>query len=147
MEREVPLFEARDANGGWAGTRTAWQRRDLLVVVPHEGCARCEAVLSALERAGHPQDVAVYVIRPQASRPGELGDPERTLSAMLRKAGGAKEDQAVALVADRYAQLYAAVDLHQGEVEASAKDIEDWVLAAGKACSECSKMGAEDRER
>lgn len=103
-------------------------------------------MLAKLERDGQPEDVAAYVLRPQATRAGELGDPERTLAAMLRRSGGADDTQAVALVADRYAQLYAAVDLHQAGVDACVRDIQDWVLAAQKACAECSRMGAEDRD-
>jgi hypothetical protein len=145
MHRELPLFEAKDASGAWAGSRTAWQRQDMLALAPHEGCARCEAVLAALEQGGHPEDVAAFVVRPKASRPGELHDPEHTLAGLLRDAGGLGGERAVALVADRYAQLYVAVDLHQGEVDACAEDIADWVLAAQKACAECSAMPEPDQ--
>jgi hypothetical protein len=145
MERELPLFEAKDARGAWAGSRTAWQRKDMLALAPHEGCSRCEAVLSALWRHGHPDDVAPFVVRPEAKDAFDLSDPERTLLALLRQAGGLGAERAVALVADRYAQLYAAVDLHDGpEAEACARDIADWVLAAQKACAECSAMPRED---
>lgn len=144
MHRELPLFEAKDAAGAWAGSRTAWQRKDMLALAPHEACARCEAVLEALEAGGHPEDVAAFVVRPSASRQGELNDPERTLLRLLREAGGLGEERAVALVADRYAQLYAAVDLHQGEPLACARDIADWMLAAQKACAECSAMPAHE---
>jgi hypothetical protein len=112
----------------------------MLALAPHEGCDRCEAVLTALFDQGHPQDVAPFVVRQEARSDFELSDPERTLAAMLRRAGGLGEERAVALVADRYAQLYAAVDLHQGEAKACARDIADWVLAAQKACAECSAM-------
>lgn len=145
MEREIVLFEAPGPDGVLSGTRTAWQRRDMLVLVPHEGCERCDKVLAALETQTWPDDVARFAVRSVAMRAGELADPEGLVVPNLRRASGLAADRAVALVADRFAQLYAAVDLHAGEVQSCARDVAEWVSAAQKACAECSRMGAEDR--
>ena len=119
---EVPLNEL---------TKPTWQHKDLILLLLHpEGCAACDAVEKALR-----------------SPPPELRDPELSLRVVrggggdgMRKAVDAPSDAAVAVVTDRFLELFAVLDVHAQKAQAFVADLASWADAVARQCGECSRM-------
>ncbi len=129
MRQEIPLGPL---------TQPTWQRRDLVLALLHEegACARCDEVAQALAPQRLPKgpltdhELAVRVVR----GPSGMG---------LRDAVGAKAEAAVAIVSDRFLELFAVLDAH-GQKGAPVSDfvgeLEGWADAVARQCGECSRV-------
>ena len=128
MREEIPLEPL---------TQPTWQRRDLVLVLLHDegACARCDAVASVLAGAKLPK--------------GPLTDPELSVRVVrggagngIRHAVRASDDAAIAVVADRFLELFAVLDAHGdgAPVEDFVRELEGWADAVARQCGECSRV-------
>ena len=119
---EVPLNDL---------TKPTWQHKDLTLLLLHpEGCAECDAVVKALR-----------------SSPSELRDPELSLRVVrggegdgMRQAVNAPMGAAVALVSDRFLELFAVLEVHGQDATSFVSDLASWAEAVARQCGECSRM-------
>lgn len=139
MDRSLPLFELKDAEGRPRGTLPAWQRREVLLAVLHgegcEPCGRLSAGLQARAEALARDEVQVLVVVPEGARlVGALRDPTGRVVHALLAALGARDGEARLAVANRFGQLYAALDAHaEGVLEEGL----GWLDLAQRQCGEC----------
>jgi peroxiredoxin len=139
MDRSLPLFELKDAQGRLRGTLPVWQRREVLLAVLHGArCPPCTALLAQLTaRAAALRDdeVEVLCVLPEgARREGALSDPTGRTVHTLLAALGAQDGEARLAVASRFGALYAALDAHADGALVQALE---WVDLAQRQCGEC----------
>ncbi len=122
---EVPLNDV---------TRPTWQRKDLVVLALHEGCEVCDAAERALAT-------------PAPAVRGPLRDPELSVRVLhgpegdgLKAAVGVGADDAVALVTDRFLELFAVLEVHRQTPQAFVAELSSWADAVARQCGECSRM-------
>ena len=142
---EVPLFQLPVPGGPPRGTLDSWQRRDMLVALLHPGCDICQAlhrVLMARAPQWRQEEIDVLSVVP-SGRPGEplppgaLEDSEGRVSGELAQALGASPGSARLAVANRFAKLYAVLDIHGGPTEAVLREALEWLDLAQRQCGEC----------
>ena len=126
---EVPLEDP--------AVRAAWQRKDLVIAALHaRGCETCDQVRAALSsRQGLPSDPELGVVI--LSRGADAED--QRIEALLR-AAHVSTDGAFVLIADRFLELFTALDAHGQPADALVRDIASWAEAVLLQCGECSRM-------
>jgi hypothetical protein len=142
---EIPLFQLPVPSGPPRGTRDAWQRRDMLVALLHPGCDVCQALHRALQaRAAEwrSEEIDTFTVVPRGRSgellpPGALEDADGRVSTELARMFRAPADGARLAVANRFAQLYAVVDIHSGPTEAVLREALEWMSLAQRQCGEC----------
>lgn len=132
---EIPLFVTNTAAGRPVGSQLAWQRKDMVIFLLHGDCPGCAQVAARLR-----------------SPPPELRDPElavmtlldseqdAALMTRLRQVAGASGDRALVLIADRFLELFAALEVHGPSADQLLEDAAAWADAVQRQCGECSRM-------
>ncbi|MDY7229526.1 hypothetical protein [Hyalangium rubrum] len=142
---EVPLFRLPVPSGPPRGTLDAWQRRDMLIALTHPGCDICQALHRALQAKAaewRKEEIDTFTVVPklrsgESLPPGALEDAEGRVSQELARAFGGPSGGARLAVANRFARLYAVVDIHSGPTEAVLREALEWMELAQLQCGEC----------
>ncbi|MBX5481249.1 MAG: hypothetical protein IRZ16_05275 [Myxococcaceae bacterium] len=126
---EIPLIDGP--------VRAAWQRRDLVIGLLHdERCPPCAAARRLLRtRAGLPDDPELALAVFTRGAPEDAHVVER-----LGRAAQLPDDVAAILIADRFLELYATLDVHAIAPEALGQEVGAWAEAVLLQCGECSRM-------
>lgn len=133
LRGEMPLFQRRDGSGG---TMAAWQRKEMLVALLHPGCERCAMMRAELEDlssavSGEELEVVLVTIG------DPLEDPEGSVSSQLSNAACSLPQEARLILADRFARLYASVEVHGPRLAQALAEALGWIQFIQSQCEEC----------
>jgi hypothetical protein len=132
----VPIFRFVDEDGIEAGTQPLWQRQDMLVAVLDD-CDVCHELARALradegELASHNAGLVLV--------PASGPDSIELIADQLFEAFaafGVSAGTPTLGVADRFGRLYAALDVHDTDVDDLLRQARDWLDFAQEQCDEC----------
>jgi hypothetical protein len=129
----LPLFESRDAEGHVSGTEGLWQQHEMIVAVLHgQDCDVCRAAERAFrvgEAAWIAQNVGLVFV--------QADDPiARTMFECVAPLGVPRGAPCVA-IADRFGQLFAALEVHAMEAQDLVAQARSWIEFVQEQCEEC----------
>jgi hypothetical protein len=134
-QRRVPLFLVRD-DGAESGPAVWWQRREMVVALLHAACATCDRFRERLDsraaalRARAADQVQLLLDGP--ARRASHADLAEDVTGSL----GLEPGVALAVVADRYGEAFAAVPVHGDDAERVLDEIEAWLDHVQQQCPE-----------
>src|SRR5262245_60218188 len=112
---QLPQFDLRSADGSPFDWNPYWQRRNLVLLVAHDGCDACaQAAAELREGAGALADdhAVALIVSPSAN--GDIVDPDQHVATAL----GVQQGTLVAV--DRFFVVLGTNDAHEpGAVEAA----------------------------
>ena len=136
----VPIFRLIDATERMGGTEALWQKQEMLVaVLDTDDCAACLDVARALRAAEDDGEWAEenvgLVLLPIGDGDAIAEVVDRVFDALT--AYGVAPGTPTLAVADRFGRLYAALDIHDTDVDDLLRQAHDWIDFVQEQCDEC----------
>lgn len=139
MSLTVPMLDLRDGRGASFDWTPLWQRRNLLLFFPHQGCEVCRQVMDRWGEEGPELEaestVPIAVVHDAGGDlPGFMKvivDPGGRLAERLGAQAG------TVVVADRFFEVMQREPVHELGADKAAADSVAWVRLAEMRCPEC----------
>lgn len=149
LEREslLPDFELTDLHGERVSTTGVLQRRELLLLLLHSlECPECLTLaqrLSARQREVSALNATVLAVLRQPDRGGPelafplLADEEGRVSRSVLHSLELPEEDAFAVVTDRFGRVYRRRRIHGADPDDLVNDALEWIDFVQLQCPEC----------